>query len=175
MNQTSMAEIAIGLGSNLGDRLENLRRARALVAQWPEACLTETAPVYETLPVDVPAPFADQYFLNSMLLIESAAEPAQIMAFTKAIEKCLGRNREGMPRNGPRTIDLDLIYAGDMEINLPDFQIPHPRWTERAFVVRPLADLRPDRILPGETRPVQAILQNLNDQGIQRYADCPWW
>lgn len=175
MDQTSIPEIAIALGSNLGDRLDNLRQARALVAQWPEACLTETAPVYETPPVDVPEAFADQWFLNSVLLIESAVEPARILAFTKAIEESLGRDRERAPRNGPRTIDLDLIYTGDMELKLPDLQLPHPRWAERAFVVRPLADLRPDRILPGETRPVSVILQNLNDHEIRRHADCPWW
>ncbi len=169
-----MHEIAIALGSNLGNRLDYLRQARAMLAAWPGGYLTATAPVYETAPVDVPAAFRDQWFLNSMLIIESVATPEQILTVTQAIEKRLGRDHDRVPRNGPRPIDLDLIYVGDQVVATSFLRLPHPRWAQRAFVVRPLADLRPMRILPGETRPVHIVLDTLNDSMVRRYADCPW-
>ncbi len=168
-------EIAIALGTNLGNRLANLRRAHAMLAQWPEAHLTETAPVYQTLPIDVPPEFTNQLFLNSIVLIKTAADPERVLDMAHAIEQGLGRDRTNEPRNGPRAIDLDLIYAGNRTINRPGLRLPHPRWTQRAFVVRPLADLRPHLILPGETRDVITILNDLNAQKVRQITDYPWW
>ncbi len=168
-------EIAIALGTNRGNRLANLRRAHAMLAQWPEARLTETAPVYETMPVDVPPEFNNLLFLNSILLIETAAAPVQVLEELHAIERFIGRERNHEPRHGPRAIDLDLVYAGNLTIDRPELRIPHPRWAQRAFVAQPLADLRPHLVLPGQTRDVITILNELNVQDIRQITDYPWW
>lgn len=161
-------ETGIALGSNLGDRLDNLRRAHAILARWPKARLTETAPVYETPPVDVPPQFRHLAFLNSVLLIETAVEPMRILEKIQAIERVLGRDRRHEPRHGPRVIDLDIIYAGHRILQHPELQIPHPRWAQRAFVARPLADLRPNLILPGQTETVATILKGIDQHGLRR-------
>ena len=176
MSSPPWIECAVGLGSNLGNRLDNLRRARAALAKSPHIRLTATAPIYETRPVNVPPEFVHQLFLNSLLLIESAPDPERILDILHAIEEQMGRDRTHEPRNGPRAIDLDLIYAGNITMDHPSLRLPHPRWSQRAFVAQPLADLRPNLILPRETRTVRAILDALDARDVRRFADGPcWW
>lgn len=170
-----ITEYAIGLGSNLDDRLDNLRRAHAMLNQCSGRRLTEAAPVYETRPVDVPGEYAGQLFLNSVVIVCSTATPEQILDAIKDIERDLGRIRKRAVRNGPRTIDLDILYAGNAVIDQPGLIVPHPRWMQRAFVARPLADLRPDLVLPGSKLTVRQVLATLNTEGVVRIANCPWW
>ncbi len=172
--QNEPMEVGLSLGSNLGDRLDNLRRARALLAQAPDVRLIDSAPVYETEPVEVPPEFAACRFLNTFLIVETSCSLEAFWELTRSIEERLGRDRAHAPRNGPRVIDLDIIYAGDGQVDRPGLRLPHPRWQERAFVVRPLADVRPNKILPDSHRPVAAILADLDQAGLRHYAAVPW-
>ncbi len=150
-------EFGISVGSNLGDRLRNLQEARRRVVALAGVRVVASAPVYETEPVEVGPAFADKRFLNSVLVIESAQAPEALAADLRRIEDDLGRVRSA-DRNAPRTIDLDVLYAGDVAMETAALILPHPRWNERRFVVQPLADVRPDLVLPWQRVPVAAIL-----------------
>lgn len=133
-----MTQIALGLGSNLGDRKQNLKRALDLLQT--HLTIEAVSSLYETAPVDYP----DQpHFLNAVCLARTDASPQQVLAWCKEIESALGR--EPAPRYGPRTIDLDILLYGDERIETPDLTIPHPRMSERAFVQVPLAELHQEQ------------------------------
>ena len=158
-------EIGLSMGSNLGDRLANLQRARQKIRRLPGIEIAAQAPVYETEPVDVRADYERFSFLNTILILSSADElsASRMVALLnefKHIEHSLGR-RDSSIRNEPRRMDLDIVYAGEATVDLPELTLPHPRWTTRRFVLQPLADVRPDLVIPGETRPVQAVLDAL--------------
>jgi 2-amino-4-hydroxy-6-hydroxymethyldihydropteridine diphosphokinase len=157
-------EVGLSLGSNLGDRLVHLARARQAIARLPGVDLLASSPVYETEPVGVRPRFRHLAFLNAVVVVESALAPQRLLDELHAIEADLGRARAGGDRNAPRPIDIDVLYAGAERIVTPDLTVPHPRWAERRFVVQPLADVRPDRVLPGEARPVRAVLLSLPDE-----------
>jgi 2-amino-4-hydroxy-6-hydroxymethyldihydropteridine diphosphokinase len=152
----------IALGSNLGDRRQHLREAANALRTLHQP----TAPflisrVYETEPVDC-AP-GDPGFLNAVVELESALEPLELLARLQAIEQQLGRAQEH-GRNEPRTIDLDLLFAEGVSLNLPQLVLPHPRLTERRFVLAPLCDLRPDLQLPGWAGTAAELLAKLPAQ-----------
>ena len=153
-------EYGISLGSNLGDRLAHLRRARERVAALPGVRLRASSPVYETEPVDVADVHRDKAYLNAVLIVTAAGGPEALAAALHTIESALGRVRVA-DRNAPRPIDLDLVYAVGTTRATRDLTLPHPRWHERRFVVQPLADVRPDLVLPGQTATVAAILAAL--------------
>lgn len=131
-----MAEVFIALGSNLGDRADNLRRAEealsAVVAIRDRSTVHETAPQYVT---EQPA------FLNMVVVGETSFAAEQLLSQLKAIEVSLGRVPS--ERFGPRVIDLDILYYDDSVIDLPDLVIPHPRLAERLFVLEPLSEIAP--------------------------------
>jgi 2-amino-4-hydroxy-6-hydroxymethyldihydropteridine diphosphokinase len=149
----------IALGSNLGNRLSHLQAAVRMlreIAAAGEALLI--APVYQTAPRLCPPGSPD--FLNSVVEIGYTGEPLSLLRQTRAIENHLGRERGG-GLNAPRTIDLDILYFGDLSLADPDLQLPHPRLAERRFVLQPLADIRPELILPGHRHTVAEILRDL--------------
>ena len=149
----------IALGSNLGDRAENIRRGIALLLERvPDIHLEASAPVYETDPVDC-AP-GTQAFLNTVIEVSAPCTPPELHAHLKAVESALGRP-ERRERNSPRTLDLDLLYADDVVSDDPVLILPHPRLHLRRFVLQPLADIRPGLILPGQTQPVSVLLASL--------------
>jgi 2-amino-4-hydroxy-6-hydroxymethyldihydropteridine diphosphokinase len=149
----------VALGSNLGDRAENIQRGIKLVLERvPGVKLSASAPVYETEPVDC-AP-GTQAFLNTVIEIEADCAPQELHAHLKAVEQALGRP-EQHERNSPRTLDLDLLYADSVISDDPALIIPHPRLHLRRFVLQPLADIRPDLILPGQTHSVAELLAPL--------------
>ncbi len=157
----------IGLGSNAGDRLENLRAARGLILAAPEwlgqpPADVLCASVYETDPIGCPPGSAA--FLNTVLELSSApaATPALILHRLQAIEVALGRPSRHR-RNAPRTIDLDLLYLGSLELKGEDLIVPHPRLRERRFVLAPLAEIRPDLVLPGDSRSVERLWRDSPD------------
>jgi len=150
-------EIGLSLGSNLGNRMENLGKARALIAGLDGVSVTGASPVYETEPVDVPEQYAGLPFLNAVLIIESATGPESLLDKVFAIELKMGRESK-RDRNVPRSIDIDIIYAGDLVISRAGGGVPHPRWSQRRFVVQPLSDLRPDIRIPGDHRTVRDVL-----------------
>jgi 2-amino-4-hydroxy-6-hydroxymethyldihydropteridine diphosphokinase len=149
----------IALGSNLGERAENIRRGiELLLARVPGIRLRASAAVYETEPVDC-AP-GTQAFLNTVVEVEADCLPQELHAHLKAIELALGRP-EQHERNSPRTLDLDLLYAEDVVSADPVLTLPHPRMHLRRFVLEPLADIRPELVLPGQTMSVAELLAGL--------------
>jgi 2-amino-4-hydroxy-6-hydroxymethyldihydropteridine diphosphokinase len=135
----------VGLGSNLGDREQYLRRAIELLAAEPEIDVLAVSSVRETEPVD----FVDQpRFLNAAARIETTLSPRALLERLLSVELALGRSRDGR-RFGPRTIDLDLLLYGDEIVNEPGLTVPHPRLPERRFALEPLHELDPDLYVPG--------------------------
>ena len=149
----------IALGSNLGDRAENMRRGiELLMARVPGVRLNASAQVYETEPVDC-AP-GTQAFLNTVIEVAAECSPEELHAHLKAVEQALGRP-EQRERNSPRTLDLDLLYADAVVSDDPVLTLPHPRMHLRRFVLEPLADIRPELVLPGQTETVGELLAGL--------------
>jgi 2-amino-4-hydroxy-6-hydroxymethyldihydropteridine diphosphokinase len=153
--------IGVALGSNLGDRLANLRTARkAIVDLSANSASVLVSPVYETEPVGC-EPGADK-FLNSVLEIEYDGDPTPLLQKLIRIEESLGRDRKHA-RNVSRKIDIDLLYADDLNIENKQLQLPHPRLHQRKFVLQPLADIRPNLILPSQTKTVAELLAQIED------------
>ncbi|AKJ64405.1 2-amino-4-hydroxy-6-hydroxymethyldihydropteridine diphosphokinase [Kiritimatiella glycovorans] len=164
-------EAAFSLGSNRGDRLAHLSRARDLLAATEGAALAAQSRVYETEPVGVRPEFSHLFFLNAVVIVESEYGPERWKARIGEIEDALGRVRSD-DRYAPRNVDVDLLYVDDLVRSSADLTVPHPRWRERKFVVRPLCDVRPDAVLPGETRRVARVLEELEDPaGIELFAE----
>lgn len=151
----------IGLGSNLGDRLENLNRAVSGLRSAGLEVLG-TSSVYETDPVGPPQPD----FLNAAVQVDSDREAAEIVTLLKKIEGEIGRRRT--ERWGPRAIDLDLLLLGDRTVDEPGVTVPHPELTNRPFVLVPLLELDPDLELPsGE--PLEAFCEK-DPPGVRVFA-----
>jgi len=149
----------IAFGSNLGDRLQMLRQARAcLLASAHLAPPVLTSRIYETSPVDCPP--GSGPFLNAVIEAELTGDPGDLLADLRACELGLGRPAHAK-RNAPRAIDLDLLYAGDCELRTDGLILPHPRMTMRRFVLAPLADIRPGLMLPGHTETIRQLLAKL--------------
>ena len=129
----------VSLGSNIEPRADYLKRAIAALSALPETRFVKASSVSETEPVDVPAEFAALKFLNQVAAFETTLDPFDFSRRMHAIEDDLGRVRT--VRNGPRTIDLDLIDFGGEVVNTPELTLPHPRAHLRDFVLKPLAEL----------------------------------
>jgi len=146
----------VGLGSNIGDRFENLRLARKAISDLANVKPPVlSSAVYETQPVDC-EPGA-QKFLNAVVEFGYDGDFMHLLERLIQIEETLGRKRDHR-RNLSRTIDLDLLYSGDQQISDKRLQLPHPRLHLREFVLRPLADIRPDLVLPGQKKTVRELL-----------------
>ncbi|MEO5713285.1 MAG: 2-amino-4-hydroxy-6-hydroxymethyldihydropteridine diphosphokinase [Luteolibacter sp.] len=154
-----MPRVGIALGSNLGDRLTNLEAARESlreIATPGEPFLT--APVYQTEPLLCPP--GSPFFYNSVVEVAFEGDAFALLELTQAIEKKLGR--VGIhERNAPRAIDVDLLYFGDEIVDTEELVLPHPRVSERRFVLQPLADIRPELLLPGQTKCIALLLASL--------------
>jgi 2-amino-4-hydroxy-6-hydroxymethyldihydropteridine diphosphokinase len=150
----------IALGANLGDRILCLTTARERVFALPEVSppLLSSA-LYETEPVDC-EPGAEN-FLNAVVEIGYAGSSRQLLEELKKIEAALGRPPEHA-RNRSRTIDLDLLYHGARTMEERQLQLPHPRLSLRGFVLHPLAEIRPDLILPEQTKTVHELAEELS-------------
>jgi 2-amino-4-hydroxy-6-hydroxymethyldihydropteridine diphosphokinase len=152
---------AVALGSNIGDRLENLRAARRQILDLTDIQPPVlSSPIYETDPVDC-EPGAPK-FLNAVIEFGYNGDPRQVLKKLKDIEEALGRP-PGHARNVSRKIDIDLLYIGDTRINDRELELPHPRMHLRKFVLQPLADIRPELILPRQAKTVRELLAQLDD------------
>jgi len=129
----------VSLGSNLGNREENLAKALSALSAMPGTTLEKASSVIETEPVDVPEEFAGLRFLNQAAVFLTSLSAEEFSRRMHAIEDDMGRVRT--VRNGPRTIDIDLIDFGGLVMDTPELTLPHPRAAERDFVCRPLAEL----------------------------------
>jgi len=166
-------EVWIALGSNLGDRRANLRQALALLA--PQCRLIVASPLYATEPVG----YLDQdWFLNGVAKVVTTLPPRALLTHLHSIEQQLGRERR--IRNGPRTIDLDILLWGPADapltIDEPGLTIPHPRAHERLFVVAPWSDLAPSLRLPAAAGKTLAELRDAlaGSAEVAFYCPAPW-
>jgi len=143
-----VARAYIGLGANLGDREATIRRALELLGERPGIRVAAVSTLRETEPWG----FAEQpRFLNGAAALETTLTPRELLDALLAVERDLGRTREG-PRYGPRTIDLDVLLYDDELVDEPGLTVPHPRLHERAFALEPLLDLDPELAVPGRGR-----------------------
>jgi 2-amino-4-hydroxy-6-hydroxymethyldihydropteridine diphosphokinase len=167
MTTTSAQErhTVLSLGSNLGDRLDNLQEAVDALFDAPGLDFIGLSPVYETKPVGGPE---QGDFLNVVIVANSQVAPESLLERVLAIEESMDRTRE--VRWGPRTLDIDIVMMGDVTSDDPDLLLPHPRARERAFVLRPWCDLDPDAALPGQGR-VTDLLPAVAGQELRRRDD----
>jgi len=140
--------VFIGLGANLGDAAATVRDAFDALATLPGTCCVARSSLYRSAPVDATGPD----FVNAVAELRTELEPEALLCALHDIEASFGRERPY--RHAPRTLDLDLLLFGKRCIDTPELTLPHPRWTERAFVVVPLAEIAPELapdIVPGPT------------------------
>jgi len=132
-------QAVVSLGSNIEPRADYLRRALGELASLPGTRLVRASSVLETEPVDVPAEFAGQRFLNQVAVFETDLDALSFSRLMHAVEDGLGRVRT--VRNGPRTIDIDLVDFGGISLDTPELTLPHPRAHLREFVLKPMREL----------------------------------
>ena len=143
--------VYLGLGSNLGERTDNLVNAIRKLSQKTK--IEQTSSVYETEPVG----YEDQpLFLNAVISLTTELEPLELLRFIKQIEVELGRRPDF--RNAPRIMDIDILFYGDRILQSGELTIPHPRIAERAFVLVPLAEIAPEFIYPIATVKIDDLL-----------------
>ena len=157
-----MIDAYVGLGANLGDRMESLRAAVEQLAREPGFLLRGTSPVYETEPVGPPQP----RYLNAVVRIGTLLSPRATLRRLLEIEELLGRVRR--ERWGAREIDLDLLLYGDRIVADGALRIPHPHLHERAFALIPLAELAPDAYHPQMARTAAELLSTLPEEARQQ-------
>jgi len=153
-------KMALALGSNLGDRLGNLRKAMRLL-RLSDVRITSTSDIFETEPCGKP----DQpRFLNACAIIETEKEGEEILALLKDIEKQIGRQER--EKWGPREIDIDIIFIDQKIIDSEMLQVPHPEMHKRDFVLKPLAQVVPDWIHPVLKRSVHELASEIPEKDV---------
>jgi 2-amino-4-hydroxy-6-hydroxymethyldihydropteridine diphosphokinase len=158
-----MADALVGLGGNVGDVRATLTRAIAALCDGEEVRLLARSADYRTPPwgvEDQPA------FVNACIAVETRLPPRALLARAQAIERTLGRARVKEQRWGPRPIDIDLLAYDDLTVDEPDLELPHPRLFERAFVLVPLMEIAPDRVIAG--RRVREALTRVDAAGVEK-------
>ncbi|GAB1715649.1 MAG: 2-amino-4-hydroxy-6-hydroxymethyldihydropteridine pyrophosphokinase [Nitrobacter sp.] len=161
-----MASVLIALGGNVGDVRQTFRKAIANICGMAQAVLVARSSDYTT------PPWGDENqdrFVNACIEIETRLDPHALLYTLHKIETKFGRDRSTETRWGPRTLDLDLIAYDDAVLDRPELKLPHPRLFERAFVLVPLAEIAPDRIIAGRT-PAEG-LATISTAGIKRLPD----
>jgi len=157
----------LSLGSNLGERMDNLQGAVRALADTPDVWVTSVSPVYETEPVD--APDGSDMFLNAVVLADTTLAASRLMDRALAIEDAFDRERSEV-KNAPRTLDVDLIVVGDRRSDTEALRLPHPQAHERGFVLQPWLDLEPDAEIPG-VGPISVLLDKVGTDGLTRRDD----
>ena len=158
-----MADALIGLGGNVGDARSALEEAVGRFCDGDAVKLVARSSDYQTPPWGV----LDQPdFVNLCLRVDTSLSPRRLLSRALAVEADLGRNRALERRWGPRIVDIDILAYDDLSVDLPALSLPHPRLRDRAFVLVPLNEIAPDRIIDGET--VRALLAVVDAAHIKR-------
>lgn len=153
-------DVGLSLGSCLGDRLALLRQAKTAIAALDDVEIVAVSPIYETEPVGVKPQYAQFPYLNAVVIIKTSRDLEALRQDLAGIESAAGRVR-GEDKFAPRTLDIDILYAGDKKLATATLNLPHPRWAERRFVIQPLADVRPALVLPGIEETVLELLEKI--------------
>ena len=161
-----MADVLIALGGNVGDVRATFRKAISNICGMTQAALLARSSDYTTPPwgEEDQAPF-----INACIEIETSLDPHALLFVMHKVEQKFGRTRNKERQWGPRTLDLDMIAYDDVSLQKPDLTLPHPRLFERAFVLVPLAEIAPDRVISGIR--VRDGLASVSTQGIERLPD----
>lgn len=154
-----MTRVYLALGSNLGDRETLIARAVREVGQLPGTRTLAQSSLIETDPI---GPGPQGRYLNGVLAIETTIPPRELLAALLTIEAGLGRDRARSERWGPRTIDLDILLYGELQLDEPGLTLPHPRLAQRRFVLAPLAELAPELVVPGLGESVRDLHSKLD-------------
>ncbi len=155
-------QAAIALGSNVGDRQAHLTYAMERLRASAEVRVLAVSTWLETAPVG--GPLGQGAYLNGACLVDTTLEPHALLDLLLTIEQERGRDRAREERHGPRTLDLDLILCGDLQHDDERLSLPHPRWTERLFVLEPLAQIAPDLVDPRSGRTVAQLAAHVRAQ-----------
>jgi len=147
----------VAFGANLGDAVATVQQALRDVAGLPQTQLVKASSLYRSAPYEAQGPD----FINAVALVQTQLSPLALLHDLQALELQSGRERPYI--NAPRTLDLDVIFYGDVTLTTPELTLPHPRWHERAFVLQPLAEVWPERVSAAQLAAVQ-------DQVIHRLA-----
>ena len=147
--------VCVALGANLGDALATVQQAFIDLGRLPETQLLKASSFYRTAPYEAQGPD----FINAVALVQTQLSAEKLLQALQDLELQAGRQRPY--QNAPRTLDLDLIFYGDLVLSTPELTLPHPRWHQRAFVLWPLAEVWPERVTPAHLVAVQ-------HQGIER-------
>ncbi|MDN5762683.1 MAG: 2-amino-4-hydroxy-6-hydroxymethyldihydropteridine diphosphokinase [Microlunatus sp.] len=161
-----LRKVVYSLGSNLGDRLNNLQGAIDALRDTPDVIIVDVSSVYETVPVGAPEDSPD--FLNLVVVAETTQEPRTLLERALAVEDAFGRERG--ERWSPRTLDVDLIMVGDATSDDEDLRLPHPLAHERAFVLIPWAEIDARGELPGRGT-VADLVDDVSADGVVRRDD----
>ena len=152
---TSSVMACVAFGANLGDAVATVQKALRDVAGLTQTQLVRASSLYRSAPYEAQGPD----FINAVALVQTQLTPLELLHALQTLELRSGRERPYI--NAPRTLDLDLIFHGDVMLTTPELTLPHPRWHERAFVLQPLAEIWPERVSAAQLAAVQ-------DQDIHR-------
>jgi len=146
----------VALGANLGDAVVTVQQALRDVACLPDTQLFKASSLYRSAPYEAQGPD----FINAVALLHTQLSPLALLHALQALELASGRERPF--KNAPRTLDLDIVFYGDVELATHELTLPHPRWHERAFVLQPLAEIWPERVSAAQLAAVQTqIIQRM--------------
>ncbi len=158
-----MADVYLGLGSNLGNRLAHLASARDAIAD-KIGSIRHASSIYDTVPW---GPVRQDNYLNQVISVSTKMEPDALLGVLHEIERAAGRDRKNEVRYGPRALDLDILLYGDRALNTHGLVIPHPHMVERAFVLVPLAEIAPELTVAG--MPLRELLGRIDTATVRRY------
>jgi 2-amino-4-hydroxy-6-hydroxymethyldihydropteridine diphosphokinase len=163
-----MGEALIAFGGNVGDARATLDRALDAFCHAPDVWLTARSSDYRTPPWGI----EDQPpFINLCVAVATTLAPRALLAHAQAVERTFGRDRAKEQRWGPRTVDIDILAYDDVMLDTPELTLPHPRMFERAFVLVPLAEIAPERIIAGKR--IKDAAEAIDQAGIEKLAAAP--
>lgn len=160
-SEVSAVPAYVGIGANLGDAIESVRQAIAAMHHIAQTTWVASSSLYASAPVDATGPD----FINAVVRLDTRLDAESLLKHLQDIERQYGRERPF--RNAPRTLDLDLLLMGSTQMHSATLELPHPRLTQRAFVLEPLLELDAGLVIPGKG-PASAYLEKVADQVITR-------